>query len=114
MVAQEVIPDVVSTSIVPPLPPDARGAGSADLVLDQFERDAVTYRQLTEPGAFEHIAAMKEDVATIPAPDEAMGVAEDKRDDSPGARRAAPLLPHGLFMRGHVGRRSSRVDTRSR
>lgn len=93
---------------------DECGAGPADGVFDQLERDAISHRQITEPGTLEHIAAMKEDVATIPAPDEAVGVAEDQRDDPPGARRAPPFRPQGLFMRGHGGRRLSPTDTRSR
>ena len=86
-------------------------AWTADVILEQLERDALSDGERIEGEAVTDVAAVEEHRAAIRQPDEAVALADQQRDDSTRARRAAALV--GSTRRVLASRRCRRDSASS-
>jgi hypothetical protein len=68
---------------------DSLCARTADVIFEQFEGHRVTHLEIIERRALEHVAAMEKDFSIVRQPDEPVALADEQRDNSAGAGRAA-------------------------
>jgi hypothetical protein len=68
---------------------DSQPPGTAHVVLEQFERHGVANGKIIERRALAHVAAVEKDFTIVRQPDEPMALADEQRDNSSRAWRAA-------------------------
>ena len=80
---------------------DSERAWTADRIVEQFERENFSDRQVTEPCPLAQVAPVEEDAAAIGKANEAVSLPVHQRHDAARARRALPFDgPHGLGLMG--------------